>query len=76
MRCGQVSVREILDSVWLPLLLLLAVATALAVGIWLSALNVEYRDVRYVVPFLTLFWQYATPIAYSSTLIPDRWRDG
>jgi lipopolysaccharide transport system permease protein len=60
--------------VWLPLLLLLAVATALAVGIWLSALNVEYRDVRYVVPFLTLFWQYATPIAYSSTLIPDRWR--
>jgi lipopolysaccharide transport system permease protein len=58
----------------LPLFLLLALATALAVGTWLSALNVEYRDVRYVVPFLTLFWQYATPVAYSSTLIPERWR--
>ena len=58
----------------LPLLLGLAMMTALAVGIWLSALNVEYRDVRYVVPFLTLFWQYATPVAYSSSLIPDRWR--
>jgi homopolymeric O-antigen transport system permease protein len=58
----------------LPLLLLLALASALAVGVWLSALNVEYRDVRYVVPFLTLFWQYATPVAYSSTLIPEKWR--
>jgi lipopolysaccharide transport system permease protein len=58
----------------LPLFLVLAMATALAVGIWLSALNVEYRDVRYVVPFLTLFWQYATPVAYSSTLIPLKWR--
>ena len=58
----------------LPLLLGLAMMTALAVGIWLSALNVEYRDVRYVVPFLTLFWQYATPVAYSSSLIPERWR--
>jgi lipopolysaccharide transport system permease protein len=58
----------------LPLLLLLALATALAVGIWLSALNVQYRDVRYVVPFLTLFWQYATPVAYAGTLIPEKWR--
>jgi lipopolysaccharide transport system permease protein len=58
----------------LPLLLLLALTTAMAVGIWLSALNVEYRDVRYVVPFLTQFWMYATPIAYSSTLIPEKWR--
>jgi len=58
----------------LPLLLVLAVATALAVGLWLSALNVEYRDVRYMVPFLTTFWQYATPVAYSITLIPGRWR--
>jgi lipopolysaccharide transport system permease protein len=57
----------------LPFFLLLAILSALAVGIWLSALNVEYRDVRYVVPFLTLFWQYATPIAYSSTLIPEKW---
>jgi lipopolysaccharide transport system permease protein len=58
----------------LPLFLLLAVASALAVGLWLSALNVEYRDIRYVVPFLTLFWQYATPIAYSASLIPEKWR--
>ncbi len=58
----------------LPLFLLLALGTALAVGLWLSALNVEYRDVRYVVPFLTMFWQYATPVAYSSNLIPERWR--
>ncbi len=58
----------------LPLFLLLALVTALAVGLWLSALNVEYRDVRYVVPFLTLFWQYATPVAYSSSLIPEKWR--
>jgi lipopolysaccharide transport system permease protein len=58
----------------LPLLLILALASALAVGVWLSALNVQYRDVRYVVPFLTLFWQYATPVAYSSTLIPEKWR--
>jgi lipopolysaccharide transport system permease protein len=58
----------------LPLFLLLALASALGVGLWLSALNVEYRDIRYVVPFLTLFWQYATPVAYSSTLIPEKWR--
>ncbi len=58
----------------LPLLLLLALATATGIGLWLSALNVKYRDVRYAVPFLTTFWQYATPIAYSSTLIPERWR--
>jgi lipopolysaccharide transport system permease protein len=58
----------------LPLFLVLAIASALAVGLWLSALNVEYRDVRYVVPFLTLFWQYATPVAYSASLIPEKWR--
>jgi len=58
----------------LPLFLLLAVATALAVGLWLSALNVQYRDVRYTIPFLTQFWLFATPIAYSSSLVPERWR--
>jgi lipopolysaccharide transport system permease protein len=58
----------------LPLFLLLALASALAVGLWLSALNVKYRDIRYVVPFLTQFWMYATPIAYSSSLIPEKWR--
>jgi len=53
----------------LPLFLLLALTAALAVGIWLSALNVQYRDVRYTVPFLTQIWLYATPIAYPSSLI-------
>jgi lipopolysaccharide transport system permease protein len=58
----------------LPLFLLLAIATALAVGLWLSALNVQYRDVRYTIPFLTQFWLFATPIAYSSSLVPEPWR--
>jgi len=58
----------------LPLFLLLAIVTALAVGLWLSALNVQYRDVRYTIPFLTQFWLFATPIAYSSSLVPEQWR--
>lgn len=58
----------------LPLFLLLAVVTALAVGLWLSALNVKYRDVRYTIPFLTQFWMFATPVAYPSSLVPERWR--
>jgi lipopolysaccharide transport system permease protein len=57
-----------------PLLLLLAVATALAVGLWLAALNAIYRDIRYVVPFLVQFWLFASPVAYPSTLVPERWR--
>jgi lipopolysaccharide transport system permease protein len=60
--------------VTLPLFLLLAVAAALAVGLWLSALNVRYRDVRYVLPFLVQIWLLATPVAYPSSLIPERWR--
>jgi len=62
------------NTPWLVLFLLLALATSLGVGLWLSALNVEYRDVRYVVPFLVQFWMFATPIAYPSTLLPERWR--
>ena len=58
----------------LPLFLLLSVATALAVGLWLAALNALYRDVRYVVPFLVQFWMFASPVAYPSTLVPERWR--
>jgi lipopolysaccharide transport system permease protein len=58
----------------LPLFVLLAVATATAVGLWLSALNVQYRDVRYLLPFLTQLWFFLTPIAYSSSLIPPTWR--
>ncbi len=58
----------------LPVFLVLAVATALAIGLWLSALNVQYRDVRHTIPFLTQFWFFATPIAYASSLVPERWR--
>ena len=58
----------------LPLFVLLAIVTALAVGLWLSALNVKYRDVRYTIPFLTQFWMFATPVAYPSSLVPERWR--
>jgi lipopolysaccharide transport system permease protein len=58
----------------LPLFLLLAFITALGVSLWMSALNVKYRDVRYLVPFLTRFWFFATPIAYPSTLLEEPWR--
>jgi lipopolysaccharide transport system permease protein len=57
-----------------PAFLLLAVLTALGVGLWLSALNAIYRDVRYVVPFLVQFWMFASPVAYPSSLVPAKWR--
>ena len=60
--------------VWLPAFLLLAIVTALGAGFFLAALNVEYRDVRYVVPFLIQCWMFATPIAYPSSLLPEPWR--
>jgi len=59
---------------WLPFFLLLAVLTALGVGLWLSALNAIYRDVRYVLPFLVQFWMIASPVAYPSSLVPEKWR--
>lgn len=58
----------------LPLLVLLACATALAMGLWLSALNVRYRDVRFTIPFVVQFWLIATPIAYPASLVPEKWR--
>jgi len=58
----------------LPVFLLLAVATALGVGLWLSPLNALYRDVRYAVPFLVQLWMFASPVAYPSSLVPERWR--
>jgi lipopolysaccharide transport system permease protein len=57
-----------------PLLVVFAVATALAVGLWLAALNVQYRDVRYAVPFLAQVWMFATPVAYPSSLVPEAYR--
>jgi lipopolysaccharide transport system permease protein len=59
--------------VWLPLFLLLALVSALGVGLWLTALNVQFRDVRYTVPFLVRAWMFATPIAYPSSLLDEPW---
>jgi lipopolysaccharide transport system permease protein len=58
----------------LALFVLLALVTSLGVGLWLSSLNVQYRDVRYIVPFITQFWLFATPIAYPSSLLSQPWR--
>ncbi|MBT3878934.1 MAG: ABC transporter permease [Candidatus Scalindua sp.] len=63
-----------MSIVLLPFLLLLGFTTALGVGLWLSALNVRFRDVRYVIPFLTQFWLFATPIAYPSSLLSEPWK--
>jgi len=68
------GIRPGLAALWLPVLLLLAVLTALGVGLWMSALNALYRDVKYVVPFLIQFWMFASPVAYPSSLVPQRWR--
>jgi lipopolysaccharide transport system permease protein len=65
------DVKPTLGVLLLPLFLLLALLTALGAGLWLSALNVQYRDVRYVVPFLTQFWLFATPVVYPSTLLDE-----
>ena len=63
-----------LAILWMPVFLLCAVLTALGVGLWLAALNAIYRDVRYVLPFLVQFWLFASPVAYSSSLVPPKWR--
>jgi len=63
-----------IHTLWLPVLLVLTVVVSLAVSLWLSALNVQYRDIKYVIPFLTQIWLFATPIAYSSTLLTEPWR--
>jgi lipopolysaccharide transport system permease protein len=61
-------------ALWLPLLLLLAILASLGAGFWLAAINVYYRDVRYVLPFLIQLWMFATPVTYPSSLLPDPWR--
>jgi lipopolysaccharide transport system permease protein len=68
------GIRPTAAVVWLPLFVLLALATALSAGLWFSALNVKYRDVRYTIPFLAQLWMFATPVAYSSKMIPEPWR--
>jgi lipopolysaccharide transport system permease protein len=67
------SLLPTLNVLWLPLFFLLAMVTSLGVGLWLSALNVEYRDVRFIVPFITQFWLFVTPIAYPSSLLSEPW---
>lgn len=61
-------------SLWLPLLILLALVTALGVGFWSSALMVRYRDVGYIMPFVANLWMYLTPVVYPSSMIPEKWR--
>lgn len=68
------GIRPTPHVLWLPGFILLAAATSLGVGLWLSALNVRYRDIRYTVPFLSQVWMFATPIAYPSSLLHDQWR--
>jgi lipopolysaccharide transport system permease protein len=64
-----------LTALWaVPVFLLLSVITALGVALWLSAINVQYRDVGYALPFLTQFWMFITPVAYSSKVISEEWQ--
>jgi lipopolysaccharide transport system permease protein len=63
-----------INMLWLPFFLLLALVTSLGTTFWLSSMNVQFRDVRYLVPFLTQFWLFATPIAYPSSLLSEPWR--
>jgi lipopolysaccharide transport system permease protein len=62
------------NALWLPFFLLLALITSLGTALWLAAMNVQFRDVGYTVPFITQFWMFATPIAYPSSLLPEPWR--
>jgi lipopolysaccharide transport system permease protein len=65
----------LVSAIWtVPLWAALAVLTALSAGLWLSALNVAYRDIRYAVPFLTQIWLFATPVAYPTSIVPEAWR--
>jgi lipopolysaccharide transport system permease protein len=63
-----------INVLWLPLFLLLALCTSLGAALWLSAMNVQFRDIGYIVPFITQFWMYASPIVYPSSLLPEPWR--
>ncbi len=60
--------------IWLPVFTVLMVLTALGVGLWFSALNLEFRDVQYTLPFLNQFWLFLTPVVYPSSLVPERWQ--
>jgi lipopolysaccharide transport system permease protein len=68
------GVTPTINVLWLPFLLLLALVTSLGVSLWLSAMNVQFRDVQHIIPFITQFWLFATPIAYPSSLLSEPWR--
>ena len=72
--CFGYGIHMTANVLMLPFFVLLAFITALGVGLWLSALNVKFRDVKYVVPFITQFWMFATPIVYPSSLLDQKWR--
>ena len=72
--CGYYQIYPRAQVVFLPFFVLLALMTVVGLGLWFSALYVEYRDVRFVVPFFTQIWMYLTPIVYPSSLVPDKWR--
>jgi lipopolysaccharide transport system permease protein len=71
---GTYSAEPRLALLALPLFVLFALPTALAVGLWMAALNVRYRDFRYTIPFLMQFWMFASPVAYPSSMVPKPWR--
>lgn len=62
------------NLLWAPLFLLLSITTSLGVGLWLSAMNVQFRDIRYTVPFLVQFWMFASPVAYASSMLSEPWK--
>jgi lipopolysaccharide transport system permease protein len=68
------GIRPTAAALWIPAFLLLAVLTALGVGLWLAALNALYRDVRYVLPFLVQLWMFASPVVYPTSIVPGKWR--
>jgi lipopolysaccharide transport system permease protein len=75
--CGLMAFYHTAPSVrmlWIPVFVLLALCACLGCGLWLAALNVKYRDIRYVVPFIAQLWLFATPVAYSSSRISEPWR--
>lgn len=63
-----------INTLWFPVFILLSMMTALGVSLWLSAMNVQFRDVRYMIPFITQAWLFATPVAYPSSLLTEPWR--
>ncbi len=63
-----------INVIWLPFLILLAFITSLGTGLWLTAMNVQFRDIRYTIPFLTQFWMFISPIAYPSSMLDEPWR--